>query len=207
MFVQEYDVELLSDVSITSDAATSGPHSSLDFLPGSVFLGAAVNASLKRGEKFDHDFFLSGHTRFMNALPMAGDELCRPIPLCFAYRKGSEWEGDSPVNFLNRKQESTKKEGKIKQWKEGYISENGTVFHTLMNDAVKTAIDRESRRAKDSQLFSTQSITAGTHFRTAMHADSEEDLNRADNLLFSEGGLLRIGRSRSAEYGAVKLTR
>ena len=66
-----FEVELLSDVVITERSATEGGHRSLDYLPGSVFLGVAAKRmydDLSKDESYS--LFHSGKMRFGNAYPV-----------------------------------------------------------------------------------------------------------------------------------------
>lgn len=201
MFTRQYDVTLISDVSITADASTAGGHTSLDYLPGSVFLGCAAAKSVRRGEGFDEDFFLSGRVRFTDARPLIDGEKSFPVPLCFSGGKNEEWAGRPPYNLLL----NARTEKKSQQWKKDYISFDGKAFKLLkvaMNTNIKTAVDRTKRRAMDEHLFDCESISAGSLYRMEVQADCEVDLVRAEELLLKSGPI-RFGRSRSAEYGKV----
>lgn len=200
MHSAHYDVSLLSDAVITADAATTGGHSGLDYLPGSLFLGAAAAEAKLRGESFDPDLFLSGKVRFLDALPLAGNQPTVPIPFCFHKIKGKPWQGQPPLNMLTA---APKKDEQPKQWRQGYMTESGLVKEITLESRMKTAINRDLRRSEDAQLFGYESIPAGTRFRMTVEADSAGDLDRIKKLF--ENGILRLGRSRSAEYGAVRL--
>lgn len=69
-------------------------------LPGSVFLGCVAAKSVRRGEGFDEDFFLSGRVRFTDARPLIDGEKSFPVPLCFSGGKNEEWAGRPPYNLL-----------------------------------------------------------------------------------------------------------
>lgn len=196
MASRQLNVTLLSDVSITADAATVGGHSGLDYLPGSLFLGAAAAECVRQGRPFDADFFLSGRVRFLDALPVIGDERAFAVPLCFHREKGEPWEGRPPLNLV-----SEEANGQPKQWRSGYMNAEGQVLEIRLDSRIKTAIDRRFRRSSESQLFGYESIPGGTLFRMEVQADSDEDLASAVSLL--TGGAVRLGRSKSAEYGAV----
>lgn len=202
MFEQEYAITLLSDVVVTANAATVGGHQGLDHLPGSLFLGAAAGSSIRKGAAFDPHFFLSGRVRFLDAYPLAEGNPTLPIPFSFHRIKGEDWRGKHPVNLL---EDVPLKDGEqINQWREGYLSESGVIAKPGLESRMKTAIDRENRRSAEGQLFGYQSIPAGSKFRMKVQADRQEDLKTVAE--WFEQGSLRLGRSRSAEYGQVKIT-
>ena len=68
-----YRCTLLSDIIINQKAATEGNQNTLDFIPGSNFLGIAASAiypdpDLTDSEKME--IFHSGHVRFGDAHPL-----------------------------------------------------------------------------------------------------------------------------------------
>ncbi len=198
MVSRRLNVTLLSDVSITADAATVGGHSGLDYLPGSLFLGAAAAESHRRGHPFDADFFLSGRVRFLDALPLIGEERGFSVPLCFHREKGEPWEDRRPINMI-----ADEARGQPKQWRQGYMNSRGEVMEIQLDSRMKTAIDRRYRRSSEAQLFGYESIPEGTEFQMEVQADSDKELETAFSLL--TGGSIRLGRSKSAEYGAVRI--
>ena len=200
MLEQWYKVTLESDVAVTANAATTGGHVGLDYLPGSLFLGAAVAQALKDGRKFDPNLFFSSRIRFFDAFPAVGCDFTFPIPLSFHWCKGEEWDGKPPLNLL------TDDEGFIgqpKQWRHGYMSVDGQVIDVKKNARMKTAIERESGRSAKGELFGYEAIVKGTVFFQKIQAENSDDLAFIDGM-FAER-TLRLGRSRSAEYGIVRL--
>ena len=122
-----FRVNLLSDVVVTANAATTGGHQGLDFIPGSAFMGAAVSRSLSSGAPFAADLFLSGRLRFLDAWPCIGDEPAFPIPLSFHKVKGEEWKQHPPLipDFGSAGQADDRQP---QQWRGGYMTASGTVL-------------------------------------------------------------------------------
>jgi hypothetical protein len=199
-FVQEYDVTLLSEVVVSADGATVGGHRGLDFLRGSVFLGAAAACAVRCGETFDPDFFLSGRVRFLDALPLVEGRRAFSVPLSFSRVKGEPWEGHKPLSSLTEKVDEGKQP---QQWRSGYMTSEGTVVELALASRMKTAIDPETRRSDEGRLFGYQALPEGTRFRMAVHADGEEDLKRVRS--WFDVAHLTLGKSRSGEYGLVRL--
>lgn len=199
-FVQEYDVTLLSEVVVSADGATVGGHRGLDFLRGSVFLGAAVACAARRKDAFDPDFFLSGRVRFLDALPLVEGRRAFPVPLSFSRVKGEPWEERKPLSSLTEKVDEGKQP---QQWRSGYMTSEGTVVELALASRMKTAIDPETRRSDEGRLFGYQAVPEGTRFRMAVQADGEEDLKRVRS--WFDGAHLTLGKSRSGEYGLVRL--
>ena len=83
------EITLTSDVIFSASGATTGGHDSLDYLPGSALLGAAVG---KHG--FEADLFLSGKVRFGDGLPLFSDgRIGWPMPLNFNCHKKNRRHG------------------------------------------------------------------------------------------------------------------
>jgi CRISPR-associated protein Csx10 len=194
-----YCIELLSDVVITADAATAGGHQGLNYLPGSLFLGAAVAKTLKNGLPFDPNLFISGRVRFLAGYPEIEGQSSFPIPLSFHQIKGEVWQDRKPINRLIETADET-----LIQWRDGYMSPDGAVMDNVSRATrIKSAIDRESRRSAEGQLFSYDALSAGITFRTCIQTDDNKDADSISDLL--KDNVVRLGRSRSAEYGIVKL--
>ncbi|SMG45172.1 hypothetical protein [Dethiosulfovibrio salsuginis] len=202
MFKRHYRVDLLSDVAITADAATIGGHRGLDYLRGSIFLGAAVASSMKDGGDFSPELFLSGKVRFLNAYPLADGLPAFPFPLCFHKVKGEEWKGARPWNSLTDEHLTGGRQPK--QWRSGYLSTKGQVVEIPMEHRMKTAVDRGSRRSQEGQLFGYQSIPKGTSFLWTLQADEKDDLEMVHRWLTEAP--VYLGRSKGAEYGSVRIS-
>ena len=200
MVEREYEVTLLSDVAVTANAATQGGHRGLDYLPGSLFLGAAV-ARCMENHPFDPSFFLSGRVRFLDALPVQDGQRTVPLPLCYHKRKEGAWEGAVPCTDPAAE---TRKGEQWKQWREGFLTPSGVVLKEVPRSTrMKTAVDRNKRRSEEGKLFSCESLSRGMVLRMRVQAEAPADLERVH--AWFHGQELALGRSRSAEYGFVRV--
>ncbi|MDS4031992.1 MAG: hypothetical protein RKO66_18265 [Candidatus Contendobacter sp.] len=201
---------LLDDVVASERPATEGGHTSLDYLPGAMLLGAAaarLYSKLSRGEAYT--LFHSGRVRFGDGLPLANKAPGWPMPLCWHARKG-----ESPTNGqrLDAAKVRNLQCGRFpdgaqpKQLREGHIRADGyrlTVRQTLR---MKTAIDPDTGRVAESQLFGYEAIQAGQSFLTRIEADDDVPEPLWANLtgVLGGSGELLLGRSRSTEFGRVR---
>lgn len=186
-------------------------------VPGSNIWGAAAYRYLSQpnhtsgDEAFCHAF-LDGGLRFLTAYPEADDPEVnirmpqRLIPIPHSIRKFKEDEG--LVDFV----ESSPGEDPIKRLDRRYaiISEGH-----LATQAVKTELNYHHARAKDRRkgralgaevpnggaLFTYEAIEAGQAFQGTV-LGSKDDLKNLQTYL--QRGLVRIGRSRSAQYGEAE---
>ncbi len=207
MKIYQYKCTLLSDVIVTSEAATEGYRESLDYIPGSKFLGIAA------GKLYDEtnpqktlDLFHNGTVKFGDATLVHQNIALYKVPFSWYHEKG---QGLSESIFLHHKitetdQEYFTREGiQPKQARSGYFSSELGIFTTIEQGfSLKSAHSIERRRAKDSQLFGYYSMKAGSEWSFSINDQSGE---YADELKDIMVGKHRIGRSRSAEYGLVSI--
>jgi hypothetical protein len=197
---REYEVTLLSDVAVTANAATQGGHRGLDYLPGSLFLGAAA-ARWMEESPFDPSFFLSGRVRFLDAFPVQDGQRTVPLPLSYHKPKEGSWEGNAPCTDPSAE---ARKGEQWKQWREGFLTLSGVMLQEVPRSSrMKTAVDRNKRRSEEGKLFSCESLPRGMAFRMRVQAEDPADLERVHS--WFHGQELALGRSRSAEYGSVRV--
>lgn len=210
MTTLNFTVTLLEDVIFSERSATTGGHTTLDYLPGSAFLGYCASKLYTSLRAKAFDVFHSGRVRFGNAYPLTPDATPMiPVPLCWHLEKGKSIKdhGEDIVNLINTDEIKFAEWEKVgiqqKQIRSGYVCAKK---HYLIPDRqfrLKTAIDRGKRgRSADNQLFGYESIAAGSNWYFSIDIDAglgdgiDEQLKEClDNKTF------RIGHSRTAEYG------
>lgn len=201
---------LLSDVVLNTSAATEGEQTSLDFIPGNNFLGIVAAGYDKYSPTEQMEIFHSGKVRFGDAHPALHDSLFRSlhVPATLFYPKGKyAWEECYAFQSYSRK-EDIRVNGKpmqLKQCRNGfYVFQNGTgsSVSVAKSFAIKSAYDRDNRRAKDSQMFGYESIDKGQEFLFEVEVDNEDLADRIEAALV---GIHHIGRSRTAQYGLAEI--
>lgn len=197
---------LQDDVVLSNSSATAGIHGSLDYIPGSTLLGAMASETYSVLEKDNQawNIFHSGKVRFGNALPLVDkndiDSIGYPIPLCLHTEKSS------PNDFHNLiwSEEGVNSGKQMVQVRDGYLTECGNRFKPLTHYSMKTAINPNTGSASEGQLFGYEALRAGQSFVTSIQCDEEDDYVKVKDF-FKQGKTLRLGRSRSAQYGRVKI--
>ena len=211
MKVKQFKITLQEDVVISERAATEGGHSSLDYLPGATFLGAvAAHLYKKLSNENAYRLFHSGKVRFGNALPLSEEnQLTYPMPFCWYKKKGEKYNGKMAlINYQWGKYPSKEVP---EQMRNDYISlgafeENNRFTKINPRFRMKTAIDSEFGTAKNRQLFGYSSLPAGQQFIFNIEADDEIEPNLFEQIItILQNEQLKLGRSRSAEYGAINL--
>ncbi|MDE6796007.1 MAG: hypothetical protein K2J63_11985, partial [Muribaculaceae bacterium] len=224
----KFQCTLLSDVILNTKSATSGPNQTLDFIPGSNFLGIVASELYP---KYTNDtineattLFHSGKVRFGDAHPSKGNFRGLKVPAAMYYPKLSKPSEELYINHRIPSREKNKElaqelaSKQLKQCRSGFYDFSGTanspatatiaqVIKTDTNFAVKSAYDRSTRRSKDEQLFGYQSLQKGLDMYFSVEiadnvANPEEIAEKISKALV---GKRRIGRSRTAQYGLVEI--
>ncbi|MBN1664023.1 MAG: hypothetical protein JW943_10525 [Deltaproteobacteria bacterium] len=205
---------LQSDVIFSERSATTGGHSTLDYIPGSAILGLCASQLYSELGKDAFKVFHSGHARFGCAYPL--DELnhpMMPIPIAWHTEKGKSANKEQKLEtasifnmlFTTEEREKELQIQQPKQIREGYFSLNGSYVKPLSSYRLKTAIDRDKGgRPKEEQFFGYESLDKGSAFYFTIEFDDNVDESiqeKIRNMLTEKPR--RIGKSRTAEYGAV----
>lgn len=203
-----YKCTLLSDIVLNSSLATEGNLTSLDYIPGSNFLGIVAselyNNDLDRSMAFK--LFHSNIVRFGDAT-IYEDALSYTIPFSLFHGKNDSTEN---VNYFLHHHVvetlPTNNDGdriQLKQERLGYLYHDGSIRRDIKKSfAIKSAQDRETRASKDGQMFGFESITKGQIFAFSIQFEDESLIEIVSKVLI---GNKRIGKSKSAEYGQVNI--
>lgn len=227
MTTLNFKCTLLSDVILNMKAATAGPNETLDFIPGSNFLGIVAGALYPAPQNgSDHQnkisledaliIFHSGKVRFGDAHPSMGNMRGLKVPASMYYPKLKTPEEELYIHH-HIPEDKDLSGIQLKQCRKGFFvfpqqnggkSSEAELVKTETNFAIKSAYDRETRRSKDEQLFGYQSLQKGLTLYFSVDIDddaiSEDLVNDIKEALTCENK--RIGRSRTAEYGLVEIT-
>ena len=210
----KFKCELLTDVILNQKSASEGANQTLDFIPGSNFLGIVASKIYKAKLKESLDIFHSGKIRFGDAHPANGENRALRMPAALYFPKGQpEKERLHYVHheIANPSSEVLRKI-QLKQERSGYAdftgisAEGGTAirFKVDTDFAIKSAYDRIYRRSQDEQMFGYQSMGKGMVYYFTIEIDDELSAY-ADSIKDALEGIKRIGRSRSAQYGLVDI--
>lgn len=208
-------------VIFSQDAATLGGHRTLDYIPGSALLGACAAALYQRLGTQSFAVFHAGKVRFGNAYPLSHHHaMCRPMPFAWFYPKGAEYKDKDNENnrlkasaIYNLKYREADKPNQPyqlpdnkqpKQLRGGYISDDLYLVTPKSSLRMKTAINPDTARAADSQLFGYQALEAQQVFVATIDIDEsiESGIDATTTQLIKQSmtGTLFLGRSRSAQW-------
>jgi hypothetical protein len=192
------DLELVDDAAITQTSATVGGHQSLGYLPGAVLLGAAAGSYPAADPAQAFRWFHSGEVRFGPGLPLGADGAAAvPIPFSLHRRKGGD---DSTLVNLARAEREPGVQ--YQQERRGFLDGALRRVVPAFRSSMRTAVG-EGGRAREGFLYGITAIARGTRFRARVDADAAADLDHVRAALV--GQVIRIGRSRSAEFGRARV--
>ena len=207
----DLEIHLRSPVVISASSATAGQHACLDHVPGSVLLGLAASRLHAQGLSEDEAWtlFHSGRVRFGDALPVsASGETAWPVPLSWHALKGeSPWQDGRmvPDRLLDPALQPLPAGRQPVQLRHGHVSAAGERVNPARQRHLKTALDRDTARAAEGQLFTYEALSPGQRFRARLDGDDTIDPMLWQRLLDCLHGPARLGRSRSAEFGQVDI--
>ncbi len=216
MSILKFKCTLLSDVILNQKAATEGPNQTLDFIPGSCFLGIVaskyypeeISVSEDSEKKLMMDLFHNGKVRFGDAHPSKDGFRGLKVPAAMFHPKLKK---ASEVLYIHHriKEEDLESEemrkNQLKQCRSGYYNFSeveAKPIETETNFAIKSAYDGVKRRSKDEQMYGYQSLQKGLKLYFEVAVDNDELDSR---IVAALEGKKRVGRSRTAQYGLVEI--
>jgi|AntRauTorckE5430_2_1112549.scaffolds.fasta_scaffold00533_8 hypothetical protein len=206
-----YLCTLCSDLLLNSSSASEGVSKSLSYIPGAKFLGIVAGQLYDESNPDTIALFHSGKVRFGDAHPYVKDANVTMVPASWYLPKGQEKKG--PV-YLHHKLSASRKTElitedniQLKRAKDFYVTEgqNANGYERINVEqrfSLKTAFDASQRRSKEGQLFGYYAIPAGSVWEFNVDLDDETHADLLDKKLV---GQRRMGRSRSAQYGLIKI--
>lgn len=205
----KFKCTLLSDVILNQKAATEGPNKTLDFIPGSCFLGIAAGVLYKEMNEKTMEIFHSGRVRFGDAHPSENKMRGLKIPTSMFYPKLSKVSEECYIHHAIPDKDLDSddfKKKQLKQCRTGFYvfkDNKATEVKTATNFAIKSAYDNNKRRSKDEQMYGYESLQKGLELFFEVEVDKEEYAKEIKDALIGEDK--RVGRSRTAQYGLVKI--
>jgi hypothetical protein len=195
-----FEITFKSPIILQASSNTQGKMSSLDFIPGSAFLGMVASRYSDFSDPFK--IFHSGAVKFCDAAPIKDGKEFFKIPLSYFHEK---LDSSKIYNHHLLSHEEFEKFTQLKQMRSGYINDEKKQLIIDRDFSQKSAYDKNKRRSKDSQMYGYEAFRAGLKWRFSVKFDasvSEDDIVLAKETLERS---TRLGKSKSAEYGAVEI--
>ena len=195
MTIKAFKCTFLSDIVLPATSNTEGKIDSLDFIPGSAFLGMVA----KSYDTFEDPFtlFHSGAVQFGDASLLYKNKPTYKTPLSFYQEKrGEQCYNHHHIidNYPNTQ---------LKQLRENFISCDLEVIKLNYRYEQKSSYDSEKRHAKDGGMFGYNAITEGTKWYFEVRFEDTTTTEVIQKVISSLIGKQGLGKSRSAQYGAV----
>lgn len=202
---------LVSDIVLNSKLATEGNMTTLDFIPGSNFLGIAAKhlyGKVTSEEAFQ--LFHSGDVKFGDGKTATRqNEITYAVPFAFFQDKLKSKLDQDPV-YLHHliKNDNHPKDDKgtplqLQQSRAGYISAKGNFVKEIQKKfSLKSAYDRDSRTSKTGNMFGFEALPAGESFIFSIQSQSEDLLEKVEKVIL---GTQSLGKSKTAEFGQVTI--
>lgn len=212
MKVVKFKCSLLSDVILNRKSATDGPNETLDFIPGSNFLGIVAGQVYSKKDEINSALrlFHSGEVRFGDAHPSIEGIRGHKVPASMFYPKLKKADEELYIHHaIPDEKVDDMRLLQLKQCRAGFYTFHvdkdrhvGAKVDTTTNYAIKSAYDRVLRKSKDQQMFGYESLQKGLLLYFSVEVDNDSD---ADCICRCLVGIRRIGRSRTAQYGLVNI--
>ncbi|MDL2213249.1 hypothetical protein LJC21_00450 [Bacteroides sp. OttesenSCG-928-E20] len=212
MKIQQFKCTLLSDVIINQKAATEGMQQTLDFIPGSNFLGVAAAELYKETVLTPEDAALVFHTgkfRFGDAHPAHEGARALRVP-AMMYHPKQQKETEECYISHRISDETLWARKQLKQCRTNFYAftteQSGQQVNIPKTFAIKSAYDNQKRRSKDEAMYGYQSIDKGAEFYFELEADDSIVQTLFDQVVNAlVGAHKHVGRSRTAQYGLVQI--
>jgi hypothetical protein len=191
-----FQVTLQSDIVLPATSNTEGKIDQLDFIAGSNFLGMVA----KNYDKFQNSFdvFHGGKVRFGDAHILKDGKMSYKMPLCIFSEKTDE------IIVKNQILDDLSLLKQAKQLRNGYITAGKEQLFVEYAFSQKSAYDKAKRTSKDGQMYGYKAIKKGSTWQFVVKV---EGISNDDEKLLVETLLssTRLGKSKSAEYGQIKI--
>lgn len=203
---------LLSDLIISSKAANEGFFKSLDYIPGSKFLGIVAQKLYDDQTALQRtlDLFHNGAVRFGDAHPLIEGKSSYRSPLSWHYpKKNKLTEGiflyhqlDQECPKLEDPKENETSAEVLVQAKDKFFTLEKKFIEVDQIFSIKSAYDRTLYRSKDEQMYGYFALKKDTIWKAYIDFDDDQYVEQVKEHLL---GRRRIGRSRTAQYGLVHI--
>ena len=216
MVKQYFKCVLKTDIILNASLATEGNMKSLDYIPGSNFLGVVAKQLVYKNldPELAYHFFHSGDVSFGDALLASDNAQSYVMPFCL-YKDKLETdllkENNAWVHHVleakgSRPKNDAGKIRQLKQHREGYLNANQQYLSKVAKRfALKSAQDRATRKSKDQAMFGFESIKRGQRFIFSLDFSDKITTSQKQLVINALVGNKKIGKSKTAQYGQVSI--
>lgn len=203
---------LQDDTLFSESSATEGGLRTLPYVPGASLWGAVAARlySSFKARNLHHAAFHQDRLRFLDGLPLAASGyVALPAPAVWQHKKTAD-ANTLTDDLLNLAARGPQEGVQRKSLRNKAIAADGSIVTPRTCSVLKTALEQGTERVRDGQLFAYESLCSGQRFYAEVHADADIDpaiWSEVSTMLHNTtAATLRLGRSRSAQYGRVRCT-
>jgi len=203
---------LKTDIVVNASLATEGNMTTLDYIPGSNFLGIVAGALYNNSNSKEelYDIFHSGKVSFGDALISNGNNVSYTVPFSLFQDKLNKGLGETGKDTWvhhklgNQRPKNVKEEFiQLKQQRSGFLNSNNDFIKKVEKQfSLKSAHNRKERRSAEGKMFGFESIKKGQEFIFSVVFQDESFEKQVTDVLL---GNHRIGKSKTAQYGQVTI--
>lgn len=210
MFKQFFKVYFHSDIILNSaSVTTTGTADTLDYIPGSNFLGMlAGNNGYESFKEKVFDVFHSGKVRFGDGHIYKSSQSLK-LPFSYFINKGEKLNENSIMYYhhilTTQKREELRNKGiQLKQVRSGYFNQDGEILNLEYSYTQKSAYDVESRRSKEKAMFGYKAIKRGSEFIFEVSFENENLKEEVSQKLI---GFKKLGKAKNSQYGKIEISK
>jgi hypothetical protein len=205
---QYFKCTLIDDVILMASLATEGNMTSLDYIPGSNFLGMVANEIYNDGTMNPYEDLHTNKVIFSDATLSIGDQKSYPMPFDFMVNKLDDEISQNIEIYLHH----TINDGEIKkndiriqlkQLRAGYFTFSGNYQKVKKSFSLKSAYDSEKLKSEDEKMYGMEAIKAGQEFIFSVSSENENTIEKIKSLLTSNPKFL--GKSKNAQFGKIEI--
>jgi len=203
MTTKYFKCTLLTDVVLNASLATEGNMQSLDFIPGSNFLGIVAAKLYKEiSTNVALDVFHSEKVLFGDALISKDNKISYALPFSLFQDKLKSKIAEDDV-WVHHGIEKYPENIQLKQNRKGYLNtEKIFIKEVEKRFLLKSAYNANERRSAEGKMFGFDSIKKGQEFIFSVVFNDETYIEKVEEALT---GVKKLGKSKTAQYGQVKI--
>lgn len=208
--------ELLDDCVFAETSATDGGLNSLRHIPGASIYGAAaakLYPELRQSGQSDDiwQLFHADQVRFGNAYPLTSGHPAWPAPCTWQVEKNQPLCDSASrqltATLVNASAKEPERGTQRKPLRAQFVAPDARFAQPTISLQLKTAFKPGKGTAAEGQLFQYQALSSGQHFAAAIGCDGHVATAVFEQLLSAlDGAVLRLGRSKGAQYGRVRVS-
>ncbi|MCB5250572.1 MAG: hypothetical protein RBS16_09945 [Candidatus Cloacimonadales bacterium] len=197
-------IKLISPVIISQSSGDSTLTNTLSYIPGSTVLGLLANMHISKNGEEDFDrLFMMGGLRFLNLYPFFDDREYFPCPMNIQYDK-KDYDNKKPL--LNMLDDNEDDLTLMKKFGSSFFAEKDGIasfYQPKKKLYFHHERDYEEGISKESIIFTYEALEPGQEFSGSIIGE-EKDLKIIEELL-AKTKTIRIGKSKTAQYGRAEL--